>query len=138
MNSTAATTIRDANVAYLSLVRGEGDSISRFFSPDYTAHLTDSTITGGHDLVRSVAAKFASAFSGLSIEVEILVEGADRVAWQRVFRGTQTGAFYGFPASGREVVWRDMVTTHLQDELIAEEWVVSDLAERLLLSRKQS
>jgi len=138
MSTSSAGTIRDANVAYLSLVRGEADTISEFFSEDYTAHLTERNMTGGRELVRSVAAKFKSAFSDLSAEVEVLVEGGGRVAWQRVFRGTQTGAFHGFPASGREVVWRDMVTTRFEDGLIAEEWVISDLAERLLLSRKQS
>lgn len=138
MSTLATNTIRDATAAYLSLVRGEGDSIAQFFSDSYTAHLTERTIAGGHDLIRSVAAKFRDAFSDLSVEVEVLVEGSGRMAWQRVFRGTQTGPFYGFPASGRQIVWRDMVTTRIESGLIAEEWMVSDLAEQLLASRKKS
>lgn len=42
----------------------------------------------------------------------------------------------GFPATGRPIVWRDMLTTQFRDGLISEEWAVSDLAERLLLARK--
>lgn len=137
MSTSATNTIRDATAAYLSLVRGEGDSIAQFFSDTYTAHLTERTLAGGHDLIRSVAAKFSGAFSDLGVEVEVLVEGSGRVAWQRVFRGTQTGPFYGFPASGRQIVWRDMVTSRLEGGLIAEEWMVSDLAEQLLASRKK-
>lgn len=137
MGTSAANVIREANAAYLSLVNGEGDRISQFFSADYTVHLTERKMTGGRKLVRTAAAKYASAFSGLKLEVESLAEQPDRVAWLRVFRGTLTGAFYGFPASGREIVWRDMVTSRLADGLIVEEWVVSDLAERLLVSRKQ-
>jgi len=138
MSKTAAGIILEANVAYLSLLRGEGEQMTEFIAAGYTAHLTDRTMTGGHELVRSVAAKFKQAFTELSVEVQILVEGTDRVAWQRIIRGTQTGAFYGFPASGREVVWREMITTRIEDGRIAEEWVISDLAERLLLSRKRA
>jgi hypothetical protein len=76
------------------------------------------------------------AFPDLQIEVEILVEGKDRVAWQRTLRGTQQGDFMGFPPCGRQIVWRDMVTSRFRDGLIAEDWVITDLAERLLLARK--
>lgn len=33
--------------------------------------------------------------------------------------------------------WRDMVTSRFSDGLIADEWVISDLAERFLLALKQ-
>ena len=69
--------------------------------------------------------------------MEILVEGPDRIAWQRIIRATHEGAFKGFPASGRKIVWRDMTTSRFRDGVIAEEWVISDLAEQLLLSRKK-
>ena len=79
---------------------------------------------------------YRRAFADLEVEVEILVESDDRVAWQRVVRGTHRGAFRGFPATDRRLVWRDMVTSRFENGLIAEEWVLSDLAERLLLARK--
>ncbi|MBN2406043.1 MAG: ester cyclase [Coriobacteriia bacterium] len=41
------------------------------------------------------------------------------------------GDYAGFPATGRRVVWRDMVTSRIEDGSIVEEWVVSDLAEQL-------
>jgi predicted ester cyclase len=66
------------------------------------------------------------------------VEGEDRVAWQRTFRGTHKGKFKGFPASGLNIVWRDMVTSHFYNERIGEEWVITDLAEQLLVSSKQN
>jgi len=46
------------------------------------------------------------------------------------------GEFRG-GASGREIVSRDVVTSRFRDGLIAEEWVISDLEEQLLLSRKK-
>ncbi|WP_162028568.1 MULTISPECIES: ester cyclase [unclassified Lentimonas] len=64
------------------------------------------------------------------------MEGEDRIAWQRTVRGIQNGAFLGFPATKRPIIWRDMVTSRFQDGLFAEDWVITDLAERLLLARK--
>ena len=66
------------------------------------------------------------------VEVEILVKTKDRVAWERTLRATHKGAFKGFPATGRPIVWRDMVISRFRNGLIAEDWVITDLAERLL------
>jgi len=55
----------------------------------------------------------------------------------RTLKGTHKVAFKGFPDSGHEIVWCDMVTSEIQDGKIIQEWVVTDLAERLLLSRKK-
>ena len=66
---------------------------------------------------------------------EVLVEADDRVAWQRIHRGTHTASFAGIPASGRELVWRDMIVSRFEDARIAEEWAISDLAERMLAGR---
>ncbi len=116
---------------------GNYDAVPRFFSPGYVAHLTDQDTVGGHRQIRAFLEMYRRAFPTISVQVEILVEGTDRVAWQRILRGKQEGAFKGFPATDREVVWRDVVTSRFHEGLIAEEWVISDLAERLLLSRKK-
>ena len=80
---------------------------------------------------------YRRAFADLQVEVEILVEAEDRVAGQRTIRATHKRDFKGFPATGRAIVWRDMVRSRFRDGLIAEHWVISDLAERLRLARKQ-
>ena len=135
MNQSLTSKIRAANSALIT--EGKLDAIGDFFTPDYVAHLTDRDTHGGDDVVDKFLGMLRSAFPDLQVEVEILVEGPDRVAWQRTLRGAQKGAFMGFPASGRPIVWRDMITSRFRNGLIAEEWVVSDLAERLLLARKR-
>ena len=119
------------------LVQAKHESISAFFASDYSVHLTDQVVTGGHQIVRRFLELYRSAFSDLKAEVEVLIEGPERIAWQRTLRATHHGAFKGFPASGRSIVWRDVVTSRIRDGLITEEWVISDLAEQLLLSRKK-
>jgi len=94
-------------------------------------------MTGGHGAIRSVLSMYQRAFPDLQVQVEILVEGTDRVAWQRTLRGTHQGDFKGFPATGRPIVWRDTVTSRFREGLIAEDWLITDLAERLLLARKR-
>lgn len=134
MDQSHAATIRAANEAVLT--RGQLDAADRFFTSDYVVHVTGRDVASGPDFVRQFVGMLRRAFSDLEVEVEILVESGDRVAWQRTIRGTHTGPFQGFPATHVRVVWRDMVTSRFLDGRIAEEWAVSDLAERLLLARK--
>lgn len=93
--------------------------------------------TGGPSAVRRWLGQLKEAFSDVRVDVEILVESGDRVAWQRTVYATQTGAFQGFPASNQRIVWRDMVTSRMEQGRIAEEWLVTDLAERLLGATKR-
>ncbi len=134
MDRSPASRIQAANSAIL--VDGNLDAIGDFFAPDYVVHLTDRDARDGLDAIRGFVEMVRRAFPDLQIEVEVLVEGEDRIAWQRTVQGTHERDFMGFPASGRRVVWRDMVTSRFRDGMIAEEWVITDLAERLLRSRQ--
>jgi steroid delta-isomerase-like uncharacterized protein len=134
MSRRLTAKISAANEALFT--RYDLDMVGEFFAPDYVVHLTGRRIALGHDGIRRTLGMYQRAFSDLQLEVEILVAAKDRVAWQRTFRATHHGAFKGFPATGRRVLWRDMVTSRFCDGLIAEEWLLTDLAERLLLARK--
>ncbi len=134
MEKSLAQIIKEANRILIS--GGDLDAVGDFFTPDYTVHITGRDFKGGHKIVRDTLSQLQKSFPDIQIEVEILVEGHNRVAWQRTYRGTHKSKFKGFPASGLKIVWRDMVTSHLYDGLIQEEWVITDLAEQLLMSRK--
>lgn len=135
ITNTWATRIEAANRTLI--VEGELDAVDRFFRPDYVVHLTAQDLRGGHELVRQALALYHQAFEDIQLELEILLEAGDRLAWQRRLRATHRGGYKGFPASGRTLVWRDMVVSRFDPQgLIAEEWVSTDLAERLLLARK--
>ena len=136
MSSSPASVVQAANTVILQ--NGDLDAIPDFFAPTYVAHGTDGDLDGGHESIRRFLQMIRKAFPDLELEVQILVEGGDRVAWVRRVEGTQEGGFMGFPATGRRVVWRDMITTRIADGRIVEEWVLTDLAERLLRARKGS
>jgi steroid delta-isomerase-like uncharacterized protein len=134
MKSPPASIILAANTALIT--RGDLAAVAEFFAPGYIALATAAKITG-HGGIRRFLREIRRAFPDLKIEVEILVAGKDRIAWQRTWRATHRTAYKGFPATGRRIVWRDMVVSRVQDGRIAEEWVITDLAERLLRARKR-
>jgi predicted ester cyclase len=131
---TKVAMIEAANSALI--VNGSLNEVADFFTGDYVAHVTGQDFVGGHDVVRKIVRAYRRAFSDIEVEVEILVKAKNRIAWQRTLRAKQTGAFKGFSATNRMVVWRDMIVSEFRDGLIAEDWVVTDLAEKLLLARK--
>ena len=134
MARTYTSIIEAANANVI--VDGNLDSIADYFSPDYVAHVTGQHLTGGHVVVNQVVRAYRRAFSDIAVEVDVLVKERNRVAWQRTLTAKHTGPFKGFPATGKPIIWRDMVVSEFRDGQIAEEWVVTDLAEKLLLSRK--
>lgn len=134
MHRSLASQIEAANTELL--VRGHVDAVDRFFAPDYVAHGTGKGMAG-QGAIRTFVRLYRRAFPDLQVEVEILVKSRDRVAWQRTLRGTHKGSFKGFPATGRRLVWRDMVTSRFRNGLIVEDWVITDLAEQLLRARKR-
>jgi len=135
MDLSLAAKIKAANS--LIVDGGNLDAINDYFAPDYVAHVTEHDRSEGRELIRRYIGTLQRAFPDLKSEVEILMEGEDRVAWQRTLKGTHQGNLMGFSASGRRIVWRDMATSRFREGLIAEEWVITDLAERLLLARKR-
>lgn len=134
MSSSLSKIIKNANRSLIA--SGNLKAVPKYFSPDYSVHLTGKKLVGGHSAVESTPSALLSAFSNIEIKVEVLLEGADRIAWQRTMTAVHSGAFKGFPGSGRKLVWRDMVVSQFNEELIEQEWVSTDLAEQLLLSRK--
>jgi steroid delta-isomerase-like uncharacterized protein len=134
MHRSLAAKIKAANAALID--DGNVGAVDEFFAHDYIGHGTKQQIAGPA-AVRKFLNGLRRAFPDLLTEVEILVEGKDRVAWLRTLRGTHQGDYKGFPATGRPVVWRDMVVSRFRDGLIAEDWLITDLAEHLLRARKR-
>jgi predicted ester cyclase len=134
MARTHTAIIEAANAAVI--VSGNLDAIGDYFAPNYIAHVSGQDLPGGHEVVKKVVRAYRRAFSAIEVKVDILVKGKNRIAWQRTLTARQTGPFKGFPATDRSIRWRDMITTEFRNGLISEEWVVTDLAETLLLARK--
>ena len=82
--------IHAANQALVE--EGNTGAISTYFAVDYVAHLTDQDMAGGHKLIRGMIDLYQRAFPNPKVEVEILLEGTDRVSWQRTIREGAKGS----------------------------------------------
>jgi predicted ester cyclase len=133
MSQTQAGRILTANEELLE--KGNPSAAAEFFAPSYVVHVTGKDHRG-HRFIKSFCKDLRKSFPDLRVEVDILVGKGDRVAWQRTWRATHQADFKGFPATGRAIVWRDLIVSRFEGGLIAEEWAISDLAERLLLARR--
>lgn len=121
--------IQSANDELLN--NGNIDRAADFFAPVYVAHAGRQEMRGGPEVIQGFVRDLRTAFPDLHVEVEVLVAEGDRVAWIRTHHGTHQGDFMGVPASGRAITWHDMVVTRYEGDMIAEEWGVSDLGEKL-------
>jgi predicted ester cyclase len=68
------------------------------------------------------------AFPDLQAHIEDIVAAQDKVAVRLRFRGTHSGEFLGFRATGRTIEYVSHEFYRIADGLIAEEWICSDTA----------
>jgi steroid delta-isomerase-like uncharacterized protein len=120
--------IREANDVLLN--QGNVDMVPEFFTTTYVVHVNGEDWSG-REAITGFLTSVREAFPDLHVDIEVLATEGDRVAWVRTSRGTHEGDFMGVPASGRQLVWQDIVVTRFEEGMIAEEWGASGLADRL-------
>lgn len=135
MRTDCIQMIETANKALI--VEGKLDEVVDFFDSGYTVHMAGRDFKGGQKIVRDFIGELRKSFTDIQVDTEVLVVADDKVAWLRTFRGNHEGTFKDFAASGLKIEWRDMVTSRFHKGKIVEEWIVTDLAEQLLQSRKR-
>ena len=67
------------------------------------------------------------AFPDLEAQIDDVVPADDRVAVRVSFRGTHAGAFQEIPATGRTIHYVSHEFYGVENGLIAEEWICSDM-----------
>jgi len=96
------------------------DLVDRFVAEDYVNH--NDAVADGREANRQFWAGFFAALPDLSATMEDLVISGDRVVGRFVYRGTQTGALMGIPASGNAVEMRSIDIWRVQDGMFVEHW----------------
>ncbi len=126
--------VRFANDEILG--KGNLDVVAEIFATDYVVHAGGKDHKGP-EFVRRFAKLLRSAIPDLRVvEVTVLIEAGDTIAWQRTFSGTHEAEMGGIPPTRQKVKWRDIVVTRFDGEKIAEDWTVSELAGALALEHK--
>lgn len=122
--------VRFANDEILG--KGNLGVVDEIFATDYVVHAGGKDYKGP-EFVRRFARQLRSAIPDLRVvEVALLIQAGDTIAWQRTLSGTHEAEMMGIPPTGQKVEWRDMVVTRFDGEKIAEDWAVSELAGQLL------
>jgi len=76
----------------------------------------------------AVLGAIRAGFPDHDAEVIHMVSEGDLVATYKTFTGTQTGDFFGIPATGKKATIRVMDVVRYRDGLIVEHWNVVDFA----------
>jgi steroid delta-isomerase-like uncharacterized protein len=82
----------------------------------------------GRDVWRHGFEMMRLAFPDLQAHIEDIFAADDKVAVRLRFRGTHSGEFLGFAATGRAIEYVSHEFYRIADGLIAEEWICSDMA----------
>lgn len=117
--------------------QGNVELIESSFIESYVAHDGDKK-HHGQKFVKQFIGKLRLAIPDLKIvKIEILSQAENTLTWQRTLSGTHKAKMQGIPASMRKVKWNEIVVTRFEEEKIAEEWLVSNLAFQLMISQSK-
>jgi len=115
--------------------QGNLDAVEKFFTEDYISYAEDK-VYKGHKFIKRYARQVRTAIPDLSVlKAEFLVHEGNKIAWQRTLHGTHKADMMGIPPSNKKIKWNEMVVSRFEGDKIAEEWVVSELAGKLMLSQ---
>jgi predicted ester cyclase len=101
--------------------QGRWDLLGNYVAPEFYSHAVPVLPSGqapGWDWMN----QFLGAFSNLSSREDSIMSGGDRVSIQWTITATQTGDFFGIPATGRTITFSGMDALRVQDGKFVEHW----------------
>ena len=111
--------------------KGNLDVVEDCFATDYVAHAGGKDFEGT-GFVRRFIGQLRTAIPDVRVvDVAVLMQAGDTIAWQRTLSGTHEAEMGGIPPTGQKLKWRDLVVSRFESGKIAEEWTVSELAGEL-------
>jgi steroid delta-isomerase-like uncharacterized protein len=108
---------------------GDADECMALATPDLIINLAElPEPQHGRAVWRQGFEMMKHAFPDLQAHIEDIFAAQDKVAVRLRFRGTHSGKFLGFPATGRTIDYVSHEFYRIADGRIAEEWICSDMA----------
>ena len=131
---TAQITSPAANVelvraGFQAFNAGDADGCMSRIAPDLIINLAElPEPQHGRETWRQGFEMMLHAFPGLQAHIEDIFAADDKVAVRLRFRGTHSGEFLGYAATGRAIDYVSHEFYRVADGRIAEEWICSDMA----------
>jgi steroid delta-isomerase-like uncharacterized protein len=94
--------------------------------PDFVDHTNPPGMQHGIEGHKAVVRLFRSVFPDLEWRIDDLIAEGDKVVARTTMRGTQQGAFFGLPPTGKAVEMTGVHVMRIADRRIAEHWGSND------------
>ncbi len=99
--------------------------------PDFIEHSAQPGLPAGIPGLKAIAQVIRAGFPDFHITIEDVMAEGDRVSMRLTEEGTQTGALFGMPPSGKRASWSAMHLIRVEDGKMAEHWDVIDFQSML-------
>lgn len=116
---------------YVREVWDEGnlDALERFLSPDFKRHVSPTLPPLDRNGQIERLRGFRSAFPDITLTVEDVVAGDDRVAFRSTIRGTHSGPLAGVAPTEKQITVTLVDIVRIEDGLFAEQWGGPDMSD---------
>lgn len=108
---------------------GDLDALERFLSPGFKRHVSPTLPPLDRDGQIERLGGFRSAFPDITLTVEDVVAGDDRVAFRSTIRGTHRGTLAGRTATGKQITVGLVDIVRIEHGLFAEQWGGPDMSD---------
>jgi len=107
---------------------GRFDLIEQLWAPDLLWHGGSSGEVRGMPAYRKMLeASVGGAFTGMHLDIKDVIDSGDKVVVRFTNSGTHAGAFMGYAATRKQVVWEGIGIYRIRDGKIVEAWFSEDL-----------
>ena len=117
-----------------ALSRHDMEAFAALFSEDYVNHQMSAAAPPpppGLTQKQAAVAFFTARLKGvpdLTVAIETMVAGDDKVAASFVYSGAHNGVYFGVAPTGRPLRFTSCDIFRIRDGLIAEHWGMGDIA----------
>lgn len=111
------------------LNRRKMDVADEILSLQYIDH---SATAPGLENFKTYLGMITRVFPDINVTVEDMFADDHKVAARLSIRGTQSGSFRGFPATGGQATWSGMDIIHISNGKIVERWSERDFLHMLV------
>jgi steroid delta-isomerase-like uncharacterized protein len=127
--TSPAANVELVRAGFQAFNAGNADECMALANPDLIINLAElPEPQHGREVWRQGFEMMKRAFPDLQAHIEDIFAAQDKVAVRLRFHGTHSGEFLGFPATGRTIDYVSHEFYRIDDGLIAEEWICSDIA----------
>lgn len=109
--------------------KGDVDALERFLSPDYKRHVSPTLPPLDRNGQIERLKGFRSALPDITLTVEDVVAGIDRVAFRSTIRGTHRGPLAGRDATEKQITVGLVDIVRIEDGLFVEQWGGPDMSD---------